>query len=110
MSETSMMTVAASNTAIGVSKYLSIPYTERLAEAGIEPSAGSVADSYDNALAETLSGLSKTDVIRQRGAWRNLEAVEFAVLESVDWFNHRRLLASIGDAPKITKLINLTDR
>jgi len=65
-------------------QYLSIRYTERLAEAGIEPSVGSVGDSYDNALAETIIGLFKTEVIRQRGPWRNLEAVEFAVLEWVD--------------------------
>jgi transposase InsO family protein len=80
-------------------QYLSIRYTERLAEAGIEPSVGSVGDSYDNALAETIIGLFKTEVIRQRGPWRNLEAVEFAVLEWVDWFNNRRLLESIGNVP-----------
>jgi transposase InsO family protein len=80
-------------------QYLSIRYTERLAEAGIEPSVGSVGDSYDNALAETIIGLFKTEVIRQRGPWRNLEAVEFAVLEWVEWFNNRRLLESIGNVP-----------
>lgn len=80
-------------------QYLSIRYTERLAEAGIEPSVGSVGDSYDNALAETVIGLFKTEVIRQRGPWRNLEAVEFAVLEWVEWFNNRRLLESIGNVP-----------
>ena len=80
-------------------QYLSIRYTERLAEAGIEPSVGSVGDSYDNALAETVIGLYKTELIRKRGPWRNLEAVEFATLEWVDWFNHRRLLESIGDMP-----------
>ena len=84
-------------------QYLSIRYTERLAEAGIEPSVGSVGESYDNALAETLIGLFKTEVVRQRGPWRNLEAVEFAVLEWVDWFNHRRLLESIGDIPPTEK-------
>jgi transposase InsO family protein len=74
------------------SQYVSIRYTERLAEAGIEPSVGSVGDSYDNALAETVIGLFKTEVIHRRGPWRSLEAVEFATLEWVDWFNNRRLL------------------
>ena len=81
------------------SQYLAIRYTERLAEAGIEPSVGSVGDSYDNALAETVIGLFKTEVIRPRGPWRSLEAVEFATLEWVDWFNNRRLLAPIGHIP-----------
>jgi transposase InsO family protein len=80
-------------------QYLAIRYTERLAEAGIEPSVGSVGDSYDNALAESVIGLYKTEVIRQRGPWRHLEAVEFATLEWVDWFNHRRLLEPIGHVP-----------
>lgn len=80
-------------------QYLSIRYTERLAEAGIQSSVGSVGDSYDNALAESIIGLYKTEVIRQRGPWRNLEAVEFATLEWVDWFNHRRLLETIGYVP-----------
>ncbi len=82
-------------------KYLSIRYTERLAEAGIEPSGGSVGDSYDNALAETIIGLFKTEVIRRKGPWRNIEEVEFATLEWVDWFNHRRLLGPIGDIPPV---------
>ena len=81
------------------SQYLAIRYTERLAEAGIEPSVGSVGDSYDNALAETVIGLFKTEVIRRRGPWRSLEAVEFATLEWVHWFNHRRLLEPIGYIP-----------
>ena len=81
------------------SQSLSIRYTERLAEAGIEPSVGSVGDSYDNALAESIIGLYKTEVIRPRGPWRGLEAVEFAPLEWVEWFNHRRLLEPIGDRP-----------
>ena len=81
------------------SQYLSIKYTERLAEAVIEPSVGSVGDSYDNALAETINGLFKTEVIHRRGPWRNLEAVEFATLEWVDWFNNRRLLEPIGNIP-----------
>ena len=80
-------------------QYVSIKYTERLAEAGIEPSVGSVGDSYDNALAETINGLYKAEVIHRRGPWRSFEAVEFATLEWVDWFNHRRLLESIGNIP-----------
>jgi transposase InsO family protein len=78
---------------------LSIRHTERLAEAGIEPSVDSVGDSYDNALAETIIGLYETEVIRQRGPWRNLEAAEFTTLTLVDWFNHRRLLESNGHVP-----------
>ena len=81
------------------SQYLAIRYTERLAEAGIEPSVGSVGDSFDNALAETVIGLFKTEVIRRRGPWRSLEAVELATLEWVHWFNHRRLLGPIGHVP-----------
>lgn len=80
-------------------QYLSIRYTERLAEAGIEPSVGSVGDSYDNALAETINGLYKTEFIRRRGPWRSLKAAEFATLEWVDWFNNRRLLEPIGNIP-----------
>lgn len=79
-------------------QYVSIRYTERLAEAGIEPSVGSVGDSYDNALAETINGLYKAEVIHRR-SWRNLQDVELATLEWVDWFNHRRLLGPIGDIP-----------
>lgn len=82
-------------------QYLSIRYTERLAEAGIEPSVGSVGDSYDNALAESVIGLFKTEVIRRHGPWRNLDAVEFATLEWVDWFNNRRLLEPIGNVPPV---------
>ena len=81
------------------SQYLSIRYSERLAKAGIEPSVGSVGDSYDNALAETIIGLYKAEVIHCRGPWRHLEAVEYATLEWVDWFNHRRLLEPIGNVP-----------
>jgi putative transposase len=81
------------------SQYVSIKYTERLAEAGIEPSVGSVGDSYDNALAETINGLYKAEVIHRRGPWKSFEAVEFATLEWVDWFNHRRLMGPIGDMP-----------
>jgi len=80
-------------------QYVSIKYTERLAEAGLVPSVGSVGDSYDNALAETINGLYKAEVIHRRGPWRTMEAVEFATLEWVDWFNNRRLLSSIGNMP-----------
>ena len=80
---------------------MSIRYTEKLAEAGIESSVGSVGDSYDNALAETINGLYKTEVIRRNGPWRTIEEVEFATLEWVDWFNNRRLLSSIGDIPPV---------
>ena len=83
------------------SQYVSIKYTERLAEAGIEPSVGSVGDSYDNALAETINGLYKAEVIHRRGPWRSFEAVEYATLEWVDWFNNRRLLEPIGDVPPV---------
>jgi putative transposase len=81
------------------SQYLSIKYTERLAQAGIEPSVGSVGDSYDNALAETINGLYKAEVIHRRGPWRSFEAVEYATLQWVDWFNNRRLLEPIGNIP-----------
>jgi putative transposase len=80
-------------------QYVSLRYTQRLAEAGIEPSVGSVGDSYDNALAETVIGLFKAEVVHRRGPWRSLEAVEYATLEWVDWFNHRRLLEPIGNVP-----------
>ena len=80
-------------------QYVSITYTERLVDAGIVPSVGSVGDSYDNALAETINGLYKTEVIRRQGPWRSLEAVELATLTWVDWFNHRRLLEPIGFVP-----------
>lgn len=79
-------------------QYVSIRYTQRLAEAGIEPSVGSVGDSYDNALAETINGLYKAEVIHRR-SWQSREAVELATLEWVDWFNHRRLLGPIGHMP-----------
>ncbi|CAN7604852.1 IS3 family transposase ISHne1 [Brucella sp. NBRC 12952] len=81
------------------SQYLSIRYTERLAEAGIEPSVGSVGDSYDNALAKTINGLLKAEVIHRRGPWRSFETVEYATLEWVDWFNNRRFLEPIGNFP-----------
>jgi transposase InsO family protein len=77
-------------------QYLSIRYTERLAEAGIESSVGSIGDSYDNALAESVIGIYKTEVINPRGPWRNADAVEYATLEWVDWFTNRRLLEPLG--------------
>jgi putative transposase len=84
---------------IEFTQYLSIRYTERLADAGIELSVGSCGDAYDNALAETIIGLFKAEVIRPRGPWRTLEAVEFATLDWVDWFNTRRLLEPLGYLP-----------
>ena len=84
-------------------QYLSIRYTERLSEVGITPSVGSVGDSYDNALAETVIGLFKTELIRQQGPWRNVDDVEFATLRWVDWFNNKRLLEPIGDIPPAEK-------
>ena len=91
-------------------QYLSIRYTERLADAGIERSVGSVGDSYDNALAETIIGLFKTEVIRRRGPWRNIDAVEFAVLEWVDWFNNRRLLEPLGYVPPVEYEVGFYER
>lgn len=81
------------------SQYVSIRYSERLAEAGIEPSVGSRGDSYDNALAETINGLYKAELIHRRGPWKTKEAVELATLEWVSWFNHHRLLEPIGYVP-----------
>jgi transposase InsO family protein len=81
------------------SQYLSIKYTERLGDAGIEPSVGSVGDSYDNALAETINGLYKAEVIHRKGTWKTFEAVEWATLKWVDWFNNKRLLEPIGYIP-----------
>ena len=86
---------------VETAQYLAIRCTERLAEAGIEPSVGSVGEPFDNALVETVIGLFKTEVIRRRGPWRGLEVVEFATLEWVYWFNHRRLLGPIGRAPPV---------
>jgi len=81
------------------SQYLSIRYTNRLTEAGLESSVGSTGDAYDNALAETINGLYKAEVIRPRGPWKGVEDVEYATLEWVDWFNNRRLLEPIGNIP-----------
>ena len=80
-------------------QYLSIRYSDRLSEAGIAPSVGSRGDAFDNALAESVIGLFKMEVIRRQGPWRHLEAVEFATLTWIDWFNHRRLLEPIGYVP-----------
>jgi putative transposase len=80
-------------------QYVAIRYANRLAEMGIKPSVGSVGDSYDNALAETINGLYKTELIRQQGPWRGIESVELATLSWVDWFNNRRLMESIGNVP-----------
>ena len=80
-------------------QYVSIRYSERLAEASIEPSVGSTGDSYDNALAETINGLYKAEIIHRRGPWKTREAVELATLEWVSWFNHHRLLEPIGYIP-----------
>lgn len=81
------------------SQYVSIAYTERLAEIGARPSVGTVADSYDNALAEAVNALYKTELIKRQGPWRNVEHVELATLAYVEWFNHRRLHSEIGDIP-----------
>jgi putative transposase len=81
------------------SQYTSIRFTERLAEAGIQPSVGAVGSSYDNALAETINGLYKTELIKPRKPWRTIEEVELATAEWVDWFNHRRLYEYCGDVP-----------
>ncbi len=81
------------------SQYMSIAFTERLAEAGIQPSVGAVGSSFDNALAETINGLYKTELIKPRGPWRSVDHVEFATAEWVDWFNHRRLYQYCGDVP-----------
>jgi len=81
------------------SQYLSIRYSERLAETSVESSVGSVGYSYDNTLTETIIGLFKTEAIRRRGPWRTIDAIEYATLERVDWFNHRRLLEPLGNIP-----------
>ncbi len=81
------------------SQYVSIRYSERLAEAGIEPSVGSTGDSYDNALAETINGLYKTELVHKLGAWKTVEALEWETLKWVSWFNHQRLLEPIGNIP-----------
>jgi putative transposase len=81
------------------SQYTSIAFTERLAAAGVQPSVGSVGDAYDNALAESVIGLFKTELIKPRGPWRTAEQVEIATLEYTDWYNHRRIFETCGDIP-----------
>lgn len=81
------------------SQYLSIRYSERQGEAGIEPSVGNTGDSYDNALAETINGLYKTELIHKRGPWKSVESLEWETLKWVTWFNHQRLLEPIGNRP-----------
>lgn len=88
------------------SQYVSIRYSERLAEAGIEPSVGSKGDSYDNALAETINGLYKAEVIHRRSAWKTIESVELATLEWVAWFNHHRLMEPLGYIPPAEAELN----
>ncbi len=83
------------------SQYLSLAHSQRLADAGIRPSVGTVGSSYDNALAESINGLYKTEVIRRRGPWRNVDAVEIATAEWVEWYNHRRLNEYCGDMPPV---------
>ena len=82
--------------AVESAQYVSVKYTERLADAGLEPSVGSVGDSYDNALAETIIGLFKTEVINRLGPWKAKDQVEWETLQWVDWFNNERLLAPLG--------------
>jgi transposase InsO family protein len=94
-----LLTVKVLRRPVESAQYLAIRYTERLAEAGAVTSVGSRGDSYDNALAETIIGLYKTELIRRRGPWKGLDQVEYATLEWVDWFNHRRLLEPIGHIP-----------
>ena len=90
-------------------QYLSLRYTERLAEAGLEPSVGSVGNSYDNALAETIIGLFKAEVIHRLGPWKTAGAVEWETLNRVDWFNNRRLLEPIGNIPPAEAERNFVD-
>jgi putative transposase len=93
------LTQAVLRRPVELAQYLSIRYTERLVEAGIEPSVGSTGDSYDNALAESVIGLYKTEEIYRRGPWKGVEDVEFATLEWVAWYNTRRLLEPLGYVP-----------
>jgi len=81
------------------SQYLSVRYSERLAEAGIEPSVGRTGDSYDNALAETINGLYKAELVNKAGPWKSVKALEWETLNWVSWFNHQRLLTSVGNRP-----------
>src|SRR5690606_9742914 len=99
MSEDRRSPIGSSIIPIGDPQYVSIRYSDRLSEAGINPSVGSTGSAYDNALAETINGLYKTEVIHRRASWKTKAAVELATLEWVSWFNHQRLLESIGDIP-----------
>ena len=90
----------------GVLTRFPVRYSSRLAEAGISPSVGSVGDSYDNALAESVIGLYKTELIHKRAPWKDRDQVEYATLKYVDWFNHRRLLEPIGDIPPAEREAN----
>ena len=92
------------------SQYVSIAYTERLAEIGARPSIGSIGDSYDNALAESMNGLYKTELIRRRGPWRNAEHVEIETLAYIEWFNHRRLHGELGQVPPAEHEADYYDR
>jgi len=92
------------------SQYTSILYTERLAEIGARPSIGTVGDSYDNALAESMNGLYKTELIRRRGPWRNAEHLEFETLAYIEWFNHRRLHGELGHVPPAEHEANYYNR
>jgi transposase InsO family protein len=94
-----LLTVKELRRPVESAQYLAIRSTERLAEAGVVTSVGSRGDSFDNALAETIIGLYKTELVRRRGPWKGLDDLEYATLEWVDWFNHRRLLEPIGYVP-----------
>jgi transposase InsO family protein len=94
-----LLTIEVLRRPVESAQYLAIRYTERLAEAGAVTSVGSRGDSFDNALAETIIGLYKAELVRLRGPWKGLDEVEYATLEWVDWFNHRRLLAPVGYVP-----------
>jgi transposase InsO family protein len=91
-------------------QYTSILYTERLAEIGARPSIGTIGDSYDNALAESMNGLYKTELIRRRGPWRNAEHVEIETLAYIEWFNHQRLHGELGHVPPAEHEANYYDR
>ena len=101
MATTNHLSIEVLHRPVESAQYLSIRYTERLAEAGVAASVGSRGDSYDNALAETIIGLYKTELVRNRGPWRGLDDLELATLEWIDWFNHRRIFHELGRIPPI---------